>query len=103
MEPMPLMIATGNNAKTTSLTQPKHIREVRFMFNDTIGGEINGVPIAIKPFDQVPIGEPPMPANGIVRITPMGGWDDFNNPTYTITHSDPFNIELLGVFYSVDI
>jgi hypothetical protein len=103
MQPMPLTIATGNNAKTTSLTKPKHIREVRFMFNDTIGGEINGVPIAISPFNQVPVGEPPIPANGIVLVSPMGGWDDFNNPTYTITHSDPFNIELLGVFYSVDI
>ena len=103
MEPMPLTISTSNSAKATSLTQPKHIREVRFMFNDTIGGEINGKPIAIDRFNEAHIGEPPIPANGIVRVSPMKGWDDFNNPTYTITHSDPFNIELLGVFYSVEI
>ncbi len=103
MEPMPLTIATGQNAKTTGLTKPTHVRSVRFWFNDTIGGEINGIPIAIKPFSQVGIGEPPIPANGIVEQMVMKAWDDVNNPTFTITHSDPFNIELLGVFYSVDV
>lgn len=103
MEPMPLTIATGQNAKTTGLTKPTHVRSVRFWFNDTVGGEINGIPIAIKPFSRVEIGEPPIPANGIVEHMVMKGWDDINNPTFTITHSDPFNIELLGVFYSVDV
>jgi hypothetical protein len=103
IEPMPLTIATGQNAKTTGLSKPTHVRSVRFWFNDTIGGEINGIPIAIKPFSQVVLGKPPIPANGIVEHMVMKGWDDINNPTFTITHSDPFNIELLGVFYSVDV
>ena len=103
IEPMPLTLANGPSAKNTTLTKPKHIREVRFMFNTTIGGYINGVPIALEPFDQANIGEPPFPASGIMLFSVLKGWDDFNNPTYTITHSDPFNIILLGVFYSVDI
>ena len=103
MEPMPLTIANGPSAKNTTLTQPKHIRSVRFMFNQTIGGEINDVPIALNKFDQAMIGEPPFPARGFFEMMVMSGWDDFNNPTYTITHSDPFNIILLGVFYSVEI
>lgn len=103
IEPMPLTLATGNSAKTTSLTKPKHIRSVRFWFNNTIGGEINGVPIAINRFNQTNIGEPPEPANGFVEQMVLKAWDDVANPTYTITHSDPFNIQLLGVFYSVEI
>lgn len=103
IEPMPLIISNGSSAKETTLTKPKHVRTIRFMFNQTIGGTINGVPIAIKPFDQVQIGVPPIPARGIVELAVLSGWDDFNQPTYTIEHNDPFNIILLGVFYSVEI
>jgi len=103
MEPMPLSIANGPSAKNTTLTKPKHIRFVRFMFNNTIGGTINGVPIALEPFDMANIGEPPFPARGIFEMSIMAGWDDFNNPSFTIEHNEPFDIQLLGVFYSVDI
>jgi hypothetical protein len=103
MEPMPLTISNGNSAKNTTLTKPKHIHNVRFMFNQTIGGTINGVPIALNRFNQANIGEPPIPAMGVFEMSIMKGWDDFNNPSYTIYHDDPFNIELLGVFYSVEI
>jgi hypothetical protein len=102
MEPMALSISTGQSIKTTSLTKPTHVRWVRFMFNNTIGGTINGVPIALLPFDMANIGNPPEPARGVFEMSIMKGWDDFNNPTYTIEHSEPFNIQLLGAFYSVD-
>ena len=100
MEPMPLAVPAGAN---TTLTKPKHARSVRFMFNNTIGGTINGVPIALQPFQFADIGEPPFPARGIFEMSIMNGWDDFNYPTFTIMHSDPFNIELIGVFYSEEI
>jgi hypothetical protein len=103
MEPMPLSISSGPSAKETTLTQPKHIRWVRFMFNNTIGGTINGKPIALAPFDQAHIGDPPVPARGYVEMSIMKGWDDFNNPTFTIEHDEPFDIQLLGIFYSVEI
>lgn len=103
MEPLPLTISQGGSTKNTTLTRPSHIRTVNFMFNNTIGGTINGVPIAIKPFNQAQIGDPPFPARGVFEMSVMKAWDDFNNPTFTIEHNDPFNIELLGVFYSVDL
>lgn len=99
MEPMPLSIPAAPN---TTLTKPNHIRSIRFMFNNTVGGKINGVPIALEPFDQADIGQPPIPANGIFEMMIMKGWNDFNNPSFTIEHNEPFNIELIGVFYSVD-
>lgn len=103
MEPMPLTISMGSSSKETTLAKPKRVMFVRFMFNNTIGGDVNGVPIALEPFDMANIGEPPSPARGVFEIAVMKGWDDFNNPTYTITHNEPFNIQLLGVFYSVEI
>lgn len=103
MEPMPLSIAMGNSAKTSTLTRPKHIRFARFMFNNTIGGTINDVPIALNQFQNANIGDPPIPSRGFVELSIMKAWDDFNVPSYTILHDEPFNIELLGVFYSVDI
>jgi hypothetical protein len=103
MEPMPLTISTGPSAKETSLTKPKRVEWVRFMFNNTIGGTINGIPIALEPFDMADIGQPPQPARGIFEMSILKGWDDFNNPTYTIEHNEPFNIQLLGAFYSVEI
>lgn len=102
IEPMPLSMPYGSSTRTTSLAQPKHIRNARFMFNNTIGGTINGVDIALNSFANVGIGEPPQPARGMFVMSVAKGWDDFNNPTFTIEHDEPFNIELLGIFYSVD-
>lgn len=100
VEPMPLATPAGAN---TTLTKPTHIRSVRFMFNNTIGGTVNGVPIALKPFDQVEIGVPPIPARGIFEMGIMSGWNDNDIPSFVIEHDEPFNIELIGVFYSSDI
>lgn len=103
IEPMPLTISSGYSAKETTLTRPKRVQWVRFMFNNTIGGTINDVPIVLTRFNQVQIGEPPTPARGIFEMSIFKDWDDFDNPTYTIEHNEPFDIQLLGVFYSVII
>ena len=102
IEPMALSISSGSSIKQTTLTKPNHVRWVRFMFNNTIGGTINGIPISLEPLDRSNIGNPPQPARGVFEISIMKGWDDFNNPSYTIEHNEPFNIQLLGAFYSVD-
>ena len=103
MEPMALNIASGPSAKESVLTKPLRVRFVRFMFNNTIGGTINGVPIALNHFDQVDIGHPPFPGSGVFEMSIMNAWDDMNPPTFTIEHNEPFQIKLLGIFYSVDI
>lgn len=102
IEPMPLSLSLGSQLKSTNLVQPKHIRTATFMFNNTVGGTINGIPIAIKRFNEVDFGSAPSPAQGLFKMNIMKGWDDFNNPTFTINHSEPFDIKLLGVFYALD-
>ncbi len=102
IEPLPLSISAGG-IKSQNIAQPKRIRDVKFMFNNTIGGQINGIPIALNTFNDVPIGSPPQPSNGIFEMSIMNAWNDFDNPTFTITHDDPFDIRLIGVFYTVEI
>lgn len=99
IEPMPISQPVGAN---TSLTKPNHVRSVRFMFNNTVGGKINGVPIALGRFNEANIGFPPFPERGVFEMSIMKGWDDSNPPTFTIEHNDPYNIELIGIFYSFD-
>lgn len=102
IEPMPLSI-TGQSVKKTNLMFPKHIREVTFLFNDRIGGTINGVPISTDHFNMTVLGNPPEPSNMPFRLSIMRGWDDFKTNQFTIEHSEPFNLRLIGLFYKVEI
>ena len=102
IEPLPLSIFQGST-KQSDLLSPKHIREVSLMVADSIGGLVNGEPIAVQNFDEVPIGMPPQPANGIFEYSIMAGWDDYKNIGLTITHNEPFDFKLIGLFYKVDV
>jgi len=102
IQPLPLSIFQGQT-KASDLLTPKHIRFVNYMFSDTIGGEVNGVPISMSTFSQVQIGSPPVPVNGIFEQSLMESWDDFTSTGITITHSAPFDIKLIGIFYKVDV
>lgn len=100
VETLPIAIAQSTNI--SNLTRPTHIRTANFMFKDTIGGEIDGVPIALTTFNQVVPGTPPEERSGVFEYSIMKGWDDFNNPSFTLVHDEPFNFELLGIYYYVD-
>lgn len=102
IEAMPIAVPQGSGAKTSVLTRPSHIRNANFIFNNTIGGTVNGVPIALNSFANVGIGEPPSYSRGIFEFSVMKGWQDFENPVFTIESDEPFNIELLGIFYELD-
>ena len=105
--PLPLSIPISQNARSSNLVDPKHIRFAQFIFADTIGGTItqsnNVQPIAIRHLIDNPPGFPPVPATGKFEISVFGGWDDFNYPSFTINHTEPFDIKLTGIFYRVDI
>lgn len=102
IQPLPLSIFQGST-KGSGLLTPNHIRGVSFMFADTIGGDVNGTPIALNTFDEVPFGSPPLPSNGIFEYGPMGGWDEYKSIGITVSHSEPFDIKLIGIFYKVDV
>jgi hypothetical protein len=102
IEPLPLSIFQGS-PKQSNLQTPKHIRDVTLMLADTIGGLVNGIPIALQNFADVPIGSPPVPVNGEFEYGIMAGWDDYKKIGLTITHNEPFDFKLIGLFYKVDV
>jgi hypothetical protein len=72
------------------------------MFNNTVGGSIDGFPIALKTLSQSNPIAAPEPANGIHKMTFMKGWNEFLRDPITITHSEPFDIRLIGVYYKIE-
>jgi hypothetical protein len=103
IQPMPLSVPTGQAVKTSNVVNPKKIRSVTLMFDDTVGGYVNNIPLAIKSFDEVSIGSAPIPATGIFKLSLMQGWDDFNVNVLTITHEEPFDFKLTGIFYKLEV
>lgn len=98
----PLAISVPKGDKST-LTRPNHVRNVNLVFNNTIGGEVNGQPVALNTLLNVTPGDPPQYSRGIFKTSVLQGWDDYNNPPFVFTHEEPFNFELLGLFYTIDV
>jgi hypothetical protein len=101
MEPLNVAVPGVQGYKGSSLTLPTHIRAVNLMFNDTIGGEVNGTPIQLNTLVETIPGVPPVKTSGVMEMTPMLGWDD-GNSAIVITHDDPFDIKLIGIFYRIE-
>lgn len=102
IEPLPLSIY-GTSLKGSNLLSPKHIRTASLMFADTIGAQVNGIPVAMDTFNEFLIDAPPVPTNGIFELSIMQGWDDFKDLGIVVTHNEPFDIKLIGIFYKVDV
>lgn len=99
---MPNSIPSSTGAKGSKLTDSQHIRNVTFMFTNTVGGFIDGQPITLKTLDQVNPITPPLPTTGIFKKSLMKGWFEYPRDPITITHSDPYDIRLIGVYYKVE-
>jgi hypothetical protein len=104
MEVTPLPVATPGaaGAKGSSLVDAQHVRLATMMFVDTIGGFINGTPIQLETTEQIIPGNPPEPRTGIFKQSFMNGWENFGSDTITITHDDPYQIKLIGIFYRIE-
>jgi hypothetical protein len=99
---MPNSLPGTLGAKSSKLVDAQHIRNATFMFNNTVGGSIDGFPIALKTLSQSNPIAAPEPANGIHKMTFMKGWNEFLRDPITITHSEPFDIRLIGVYYKIE-
>lgn len=89
-------------AKGSSLVFPQHIRVASFMFNDTKGGDINGTPIQLQTLEDTVPGVAVEPLSGTFEMSFMQGWNQVDKDSITITHSDPFDIRLIGIFYRIE-
>lgn len=103
-EVQPLQVAPPGQLgpKGSALVYPQHIRTAIFMFNDTVGGYIEDTPIQLQTLSEIIPGLPPEPLSGTMEMSFMKGWNEVNKNPITITHSDPFDIKLIGIFYTVE-
>lgn len=99
---MPNNIPGAGGYKSSALPFPQHIRNATFFFNNTVGGFVDGQPITIKTLNQFNPITPPEPLTGLFKKTMMSGWNEFYRQPITITHSEPFDIRLLGVYYKIE-
>jgi hypothetical protein len=106
---MPNNLPGPGGLKAGGLVFPQHIRNATFLFNNTIGGFVDGQPISILTFGNYnPLGGPlslvgpPVPLTGTFKKTVMKGWNEFIREPLTITSSDPFDIRLIGVYYKIE-
>jgi hypothetical protein len=106
---MPNNLPGPGGLKGGGLFFPQHIRNAIFLFNNTIGGFVDGQPISILTFGNYnPLGGPlslvgpPVPLTGTFKKTVMKGWNEFIREPLTITSSDPFDIRLIGVYYKIE-
>jgi hypothetical protein len=99
---MPNNLPGPGGLKAGGLVFPQHIRNATFLFNNTIGGFVDGQPIAIQTMEQILPLSPPVPLTGTFKKTVMKGWNEFIREPLTITSSDPFDIRLIGVYYKIE-
>lgn len=102
IQPLQVSPIGPGGPKASQIAFPQHIRYASFMFTDTIGGYINGTPIQLQSLEQIVPGEPPLPLSGVYEQGFMLGWNDVNKYPITITHSEPFDIKLIGIFYQIE-
>lgn len=107
MQPLPISMSVTGNPKASILVEPKNIRSTTFMFANTIGGSINQagtvIPITMQTLEETIPGNPPSATTGRMKISIMNGFDDFTIPSFTINHTEPFGIQLTGLFYTLDV
>lgn len=105
--PLPLAIPTGGSPRTSNLVETKHIRFIKFIFADIVGGTItqrgNTFPIVLKNLINSPPGFAPEPQSGTFEISSMNAWDEYAYEVFEINHTEPFGMKLTGLFYRVDI
>jgi len=87
----------------SSFAYPTHIRSAAIMFVESIGGSINGTEIAYKTLEQQGNGDPPSPTNKLVNSSIMKGWDFTFGGGVVFTHSEPYNFNISGIFYKLEL
>lgn len=100
--PMPVSIPMNGDIQSGNLTQAKHIRHVNAIFTDTVGGKINTQNIALKSLMDAPFSAP-VGITGIMQVSLMDGWNLFTAPQLVITQEDPYDFNLIGLFYRIEV
>lgn len=100
--PLPISIPMNGDIQSGNLTYAKHIRTVNVMFTNTIGGKINNQNVALKNLEVAPF-TAPIPQNGVMEVSLMEGWNLFKAPQLVVSQEDPYDFNLIGLFYRIEV
>jgi len=103
IESLPIAPSGSGGYKTTGFIFSQHVRVAALTFVDSVGGYVNGQPITMQTMSQFLPGAPPSPTTGSMQISIMKGWSDYLTPAIKITHAEPFDIKLTGLFYKIEV
>ena len=87
----------------SSFAYPTHIRTTNIMFIDSIGGKINGTENAYYDLESQGNGSPPIPTNAMIEVSIMEGWNFNFGGGVVFTHSEPYNFNIAGIFYRMEL
>lgn len=87
----------------SAFAYPTHIRSAAIMFVESIGGSINGTEVAYKTLEQQGNGDPPSPQSKMVNSSIMKGWEFTFGGGVVFTHSEPYNFNIGGIFYKLEL
>ena len=100
--PLPVSIPMNGPLTTGNIAQAKHIRYVDIMFTDTIGGKVNNQNIALNYLNNQ-VFQPPVGQTGIMEVSLLAAWNQFKSPPFTITQEQPYDFNLIGLFYRIEV
>ena len=100
--PLPISIPMNGPLTTGNIAQAKHIRYVDIMFTDTVGGKVNNQNIALNYLNNQ-VFQPPIGQTGIMEVSLLAGWNQFKSPPFVITQEQPYDFNLIGLFYRIEV
>ncbi len=83
------------------LYNPTHVRAVYVRYYQTVGAQFQGFDIPVITMQDVVIGEPVVPQDGVYLYTPMEGWDT-QSANITVTQALPLPMTILGFSYVLE-
>jgi hypothetical protein len=96
-----MYIYAGKNSSALK----KQITRIYIDYYQSLDFYVNG---NLVPYQSFPLynGKPLVPVTGTAIIDPVFGWnrfDDDGTPIISITQSSPFDLQILGIAYQVDL
>ena len=85
------------------LYMQKHIRNLYISYYQTIGATVQGYGIPIQKMQNIVLGQPTLPANGVFEYTLMAGWGGASTDDIQIIQEAPLPMTILALSYILEM
>jgi hypothetical protein len=83
----------------------KKVSRIYVDYYNSLNFSVNGNLVPYQNYKDIQAGLPLMPQTSTAIITPISGWNRFDNngtPIISITQSSPFDLQILGIGYQIE-